>query len=147
VSASRHVRTEWRRTGLCSLPMQGYRFATEMVTQHERIKGIVVKTDQGYFCLDPADKFVSNALVENGGYGFDELEFAKKYIRPNSSVLVVGAHIGAIAIPLSTVCEELVAVEANPATYELLQLNVRLNERKNLKTIYAAANDKDGTLN
>jgi FkbM family methyltransferase len=105
-----------------------------------------VKTSQGYFCLDPDDKFVSKALLESGAYGLGEIQVAREYIKPESRVLVVGAHIGSIAIPLSTICQELVAVEANPAAYELLQLNVRLNERKNMRTIHAAANDTDGTI-
>jgi FkbM family methyltransferase len=56
------------------------------------------------------------------------------------------AHIGAVAIPLSMMCRELIAIEANPASCELLRLNVLLNERANMKIVHAAANDVNGTI-
>jgi FkbM family methyltransferase len=110
------------------------------------MRGVLVKTDQGYFCVDPADQFVSKSLLECGAYGADEIALAASLMDRSSRVLVVGGHIGAIAIPLSTMCRELVAVEANPATYELLRLNVLLNERGNIRIIQAAANDVNGTI-
>lgn len=110
------------------------------------MRGVLVKTDQGYFCLDPDDQFVSRSLLDSGAFGAGEIELAASHMDRSSRVLVVGAHIGAIAIPLSRKCRELVAIEANPATYELLRLNVLLNERDNMRTIHAAANDANGTI-
>jgi FkbM family methyltransferase len=109
-------------------------------------RGVLVKTDQGYFCVDPDDQFVSKSLQDSGAYGAGEIELAASHMDRSSRVLVVGAHIGAIAIPLSKMCRELTAVEANPATYELLRLNVLLNERDNMRIIHAAANDANGTI-
>jgi len=109
-------------------------------------RGVVVKTDLGYFCLDPDDELVSRELVQRGAYGMREIELARSHMDAGSRVLVVGAHIGTAAIPLSRSCRELVAVEANPATCELLRLNVLLNERRNITVIHAAANDRDGSL-
>lgn len=118
------------------------------MTAPERIgtKAVQVKTDQGRFWVDPDDQFVGRSLLEFGGYGADEIRLAASHMAPSSRVLVVGAHIGSIAIPLSLMCRELVAVEANPATLKLLRLNVLLNQRDNIRVIHAAANDANGTI-
>jgi len=112
----------------------------------DKIKGVVVRTDQGYFCLDPDEQFVSRALLESSAYGLGEVARARQFLPANARVLVVGAHIGTIAIPLSRSCRELVAIEANPRTYELLELNVLLNRCANVRTHNVAANDRDAPL-
>jgi FkbM family methyltransferase len=106
----------------------------------------LVKTEQGSFWLDPDDQVVSKDLLLNGSYGTAEIRLAANHIEQNSRVLVVGAHIGTIAIPLSKMCRQLIAIEANPATCELLRRNVLLNARDNLRVIHAAANDRNGTI-
>jgi FkbM family methyltransferase len=57
-------------------------------------------------------------------------------------VLIVGAHIGAIAIPLSQQCGDLTAIEANPDTFQLLETNILLNKANNIKALNVAANDR-----
>jgi FkbM family methyltransferase len=109
----------------------------------QRVKGVVLKTDQGWYCLDPDDQFVSKNILDTGAYGLAEIERAKQFFGNDSRLLVVGAHIGTIAIPLSKLCRELVAIEANPATYEFLELNVLMNRCGNLKTYNVAANNQD----
>lgn len=123
-----------------------------MTTSHvspfirDKIKGVVVRTDQGYFCLDPDEQFVSRALLASGEYGLGEVARARQFLTGDSRVLVVGAHIGTLAIPLSRSCRELVAIEANPRTYELLELNVLMNRCANVRTYNVAANDRDAPI-
>jgi FkbM family methyltransferase len=112
-------------------------------TRSDHVKGVVVKTAQGYFCVDPKDQFVSKSILETGAYGLGEIALAKQFSNAQSKVLVVGAHIGTIAIPLSRACRELVAIEANPKTYELLRLNVLINGCTNLRAYDVAANHKE----
>ena len=61
-------------------------------------------------------------------------------------MLVVGAHIGAIAIPLARSCEQLVAIEANPETSRLLDINVAINRSFNVEAHNVAANDREAEL-
>ena len=110
------------------------------------VRGVLVKTAQGWFCLDPEDQFVSKSLIETGAYGLEEIERARQLCDTSARVLVVGAHIGAIAVPLARHCEELVAIEANPDTYELLELNVAMNRSFNVQTHNVAANDREAPL-
>lgn len=86
---------------------------------------------------------VGGQLRWTGQYGSDEIERIKPKLTSDSRVLIIGAHIGTLAIPLSKHCKEVVAVEANPVTYELLTLNVLLNSASNIQTINIAASDKE----
>lgn len=97
------------------------------------------------FHLDLADRFVSRSLLR-GSYGLAEIERARSFLDGGSRVLVVGAHIGAIAIPLSKHCRQLVAIEPNPDTYASLEINVALNQCSNMTVHNVAANDRREAL-
>ena len=55
-------------------------------------------------------------------------------------------HIEALAIPLARVCRTVVAVEANPRTFDLLKLNVMLNGLTNCRVIHKAASNRVETI-
>jgi len=60
--------------------------------------------------------------------------------------LIVGTHIGALAIPLSKHCKEITAIEANPNTFELLKINLHLNHAKNITPHNIFANNSPGKV-
>jgi FkbM family methyltransferase len=108
--------------------------------------GSVYSTQNGIFCIDPQDQFVAKALIEQNSYGQRELDHLYQLITPTSSVLMLGPHIGALAIPLSKKIKELVLVEANPDTHRLLLINLLLNGCNNINVFHAAANNEDGEI-
>ena len=57
-------------------------------------------------------------------------------------MLIVGAHIGSLAIPIANICSKVVAIEANPNNFKLLQTNVKLNNTDNIIIHNIAASDK-----
>jgi len=71
-----------------------------------------------------------------------EIARVAQLIGPSDDVLVVGAHIGTVAIPVSRLCRALWAIEANPRTFALLEINLRLNDAKNVRAVNIAASDK-----
>jgi len=77
-------------------------------------------SENGLFAVDPEDLEVGQKL-RSGGFGIEEVERLKKFINNKSKVLIVGTHIGSLAIPLSKHCKEITAIEANPNTFELLR--------------------------
>ena len=97
----------------------------------QNIKAIITESENGLFAVDPEDHEVGQKL-RSGGYGIDEVERLKTFINKNSKVLIVGTHIGSLAIPLSKHCKEITAIEANPNTFELLEINLHLNHAKNI---------------
>ena len=95
------------------------------------IKAIITNSENGLFAVDPEDLEVGQKLL-SGGFGIEEVQRLKKFINNKSKVLIVGTHIGSLAIPLSKHCKEVTAIEANPNTYELLEINLQLNNAENI---------------
>ena len=105
------------------------------------IRAIITQSSNGLFAVDPEDLEVGEKL-RKGGFGLDEIERIKSMISDDSRVLIVGSHIGSLVIPISRHCKEVVAIEANPKTYELLSLNLRLNNIENVVSHNIAASEK-----
>ncbi|MGB1817996.1 MAG: FkbM family methyltransferase [Candidatus Poseidoniaceae archaeon] len=105
------------------------------------IRAIITQSSNGLFAVDPEDLEVGEKL-RKGGFGLDEIERIKSLISDDSRVLIVGSHIGSLVIPISRHCKEVVAIEANPKTYELLTLNLRLNDIENVVSHNIAASEK-----
>ena len=106
----------------------------------QNIKAVITKSENGLFAVDPEDLEVGQKL-RSGGFGIDEVKRLKSFINKDSKVLIVGTHIGALAIPLSKHCKEITAIEANPNTFELLEINLHLNHAKNITPHNIFAND------
>ena len=104
------------------------------------IKAIITKSENGLFAVEPEDLEVGQKL-RSGGFGINEVKRLKNFINSNSKVLIVGTHIGSLAIPLSKHCKEITAIEANPNTFELLEINLHLNDAKNITPHNIFAND------
>ncbi len=105
------------------------------------IRAIITQSSNGLFAVDPEDLEVGEKL-RKGGFGLDEIERIKSLISDDSRVLIVGSHIGSLVIPISRHCKEIVAIEANPKTYELLSLNLRMNNIENVVSHNIAASEK-----
>jgi len=108
--------------------------------------GEVYSTGNGIFCVSPNDNYVTSTLLEENEYGKDELGRIFRLTTTESSVLMLGPHIGTLAIPLSKKIKHLFAVEANPDTFKLFQINLLLNDCKNVSAFNFAANDENGEL-
>ena len=106
------------------------------------VKAIIVETKNGTFAVEPADLEVGAKLREKGEYGIDEIKRISQFIDRNSTVLIVGAHIGSLAIPIAKTCSKVVAIEANPNNFKLLQTNVKLNNTSNITLHNIAASNK-----
>ena len=112
----------------------------------KNVKALIVRTENGFFAIDPEDWDLGRVLRKHSGYGSAELERLKRYLDASSRVLVVGAHIGILAIPMSKSCKEVIAVEANPDTFALLETNITLNGATNCRPINVAASNKEEDL-
>ena len=107
---------------------------------------LTVESKNGIFVTDPADLEVGAKLRTKGEYGTEEIARLSQLIDNNSSILIVGAHIGALAIPLAKQCLQVTAIEANPNNFELLQTNIKLNNLTNITAHNIAASTKSETI-
>ncbi len=120
------------------------RITKRMLGPH--VHALVIKTEDGVFAIDPEDRRVGKELRMKGRYGSDEMERLAPYISATGRILIVGAHIGSLAIPMARSCEQVVAIEANPRTFEFLEMNIALNGIGNCRTINVAASDKEENI-
>ena len=82
------------------------------------VSALTVNTKNGTFLVDAADLEVGAKLRTKGEYGIDEINRISNYIDNDSKVLIVGAHIGSLAIPIAKICSEVTAIEANPDNFK-----------------------------
>jgi len=104
------------------------------------------ETSIGTFYLDERDKFVARSLLEQGDYSPAERLLYSKFVNEKSNVLWLGAHIGALMIPISKIVKHVTSFEANPYTFQILKKNIAINNCKNVKAYNLAANDEDCDL-
>jgi FkbM family methyltransferase len=132
-----HEPTEWQERARQALDRK-----SRLLSFGPNARGLLVTTKHGLFSVDPEDSGVSAILLHDGCYAEPEYMLAKSLISKKGDVLIVGAHIGAFAVPLSKDCNKLVAIEANPHTYEHLKTNLLLNCCSNVISYNIAAGDK-----
>jgi FkbM family methyltransferase len=109
-------------------------------------RAVLVNSRNGDFLIDVEDQNMGRSLLAHGEYSMHEIERIRKYLTSDSDLLIVGAHIGTYVVPLSKQCHHVVAIEANPATFELLKLNLLINGANNVCAISVAASDKSEEL-
>ena len=110
------------------------------------VKSVIVESKNGTLAVDPRDLEVSLKLRNNGSYGLDEIARINELISTQSNVLVVGAHIGSLVIPIAKNCNKVVAIEANPNNFNLLKTNLHLNKSENVTIHNIAASSKQETI-
>jgi len=108
---------------------------------------IIVNGQNGIYAVDPEDTVVGQSLRFTGIYSSEEIKRIEKLINAESRVLVVGAHIGTLVIPIAKIVEHVTAIEANPNTFQLLELNLALNDLENCRAINIAAGEAPGSIN
>jgi FkbM family methyltransferase len=108
--------------------------------------GVLANTRQGLFVVDPEDGGVSKELLRNGVYSQLEVDLISTQLNSTDTVLLVGAHIGALAVPMSRICQTVIAIEANPETYQFLLANLKLNDCQNVKAYNFAAGEHEGVI-
>ena len=96
----------------------------------------------GRFLVPPRDAYVGNALREYGEYSEHELELLLQLAPPNCRVVVVGANIGALVVPLARRAGEVVAFEPQRWVFQLLCANAVLNGLVNTRCYWAAVGDR-----
>ena len=90
--------------------------------------------------------FVGRWLREYGTYDLETLDRLKDHVGLRSRILIVGAHIGALLVPLSKCCAEILAYEPNPKTFRLLTINIELNQVGNCRAFNLAAGETEGEI-
>ena len=110
------------------------------------VKSVIVDSKNGILAVDPRDLEVGYKLRNYGSYGLDEITRINQLISTESNVLIVGAHIGSLVIPIAKNCNKVVGIEANPNNFNLLKTNIHLNKAENVSIHNIAASSKQETI-
>ena len=98
----------------------------------KNVKYVIAHSENGIMATDPEDLEVGHQLRANGSFGMNEVERINQFVDKNSSVLIVGGHIGSLAIPISKSVDNCTVIEASPKNFELLNMNILLNNCENI---------------
>jgi FkbM family methyltransferase len=139
----------------CVRPFVPARIRARMITQfaHFRARAmgkfataVLTVGYNGTLLVPSQDMSVGWNLADSGAWDEDRIEFLKSRVRPESEVLIVGAHVGALLVPLAKVAARVVGIEPNPETFHLLEMNVKLNGLTNVELCNFAAGDRSGEV-
>lgn len=112
----------------------------------KNVKYVIAHSENGIMATDPEDLEVGHQLRANGSFGMNEVERINQFVDENSSVLIVGGHIGSLAIPISKSVKNCTVIEASPKNYELLKMNILLNNCENISAYNLAASESKGKI-
>ena len=109
-------------------------------------RAVLFATKNGSFLAPVDDIEIGKKIGEKGAYDLRELNEIEQMLDHSFVVYVIGTHIGLLLVPIAKKVKMVVGYEANPQTYELLQMNIGLNKLENVKLFNYAAGDKDGEV-
>jgi len=92
--------------------------------------GIVTTTRNGTLVVDPKDFDVSRHLLNRGEYDWAGVTMLSRLLTPASRVVFVGAHIGALLVPIVRAAgtRQVIAFEPSPRNHKMLLMNLALND-------------------
>ena len=91
--------------------------------------GVLADTKNGLLVVDPRDFGVSGSLLSQGAYDWPAIAWLLPLLNAESRLVFVGAHLGALLVPLAiqSGARQIVAFEPSPHNYRLLKMNLALN--------------------
>lgn len=110
--------------------------------------GVAAQTKNGLLVVDPRDFGVSRSLLSNGSYDWEAVMWLARLLDRQSRLIFVGAHLGALLIPLAlrSNSRDITAFEPNPGTYRLLEMNLALNCLTHVTLHRSAVGDSGGVI-
>jgi len=108
---------------------------------------LVAETKNGLLAVDARDFNVSRSLLERGEYDWSQVTLLKSLVAPGARLVVVGAHLGSVLIPLAGTCgaASVLAFEPSPRNRRLLAMNLQLNDLAGVRVEASAVGAAPGT--
>ena len=129
--------------GLSKLPLVS--IFNAFFFHHLNPNGLVLVDVQGSkMYISSKDRSVSPSLFRKGVYEDYTTEVFKNLIKPNMTVVDIGANIGYYTLIAGRLAGKVYAFEPEPHNYDLLVKNVAINNYKNIVTIQKAVSYRSG---
>lgn len=107
----------------------------------------VINMSEGFFLNVSPREYLHAYFYCFGSYEKSTVQFLKKSILQNATVVNIGANIGYMAIVLSRIVGEqgkVIAIEPENKNFSWLQKNVDINHIQNISTIQKAISNRQG---
>lgn len=109
--------------------------------------GILAETWNGNLLVEAGDFSVGRKLLKDGAYDKNQITWLLDSIAtPTETIIVVGAHIGALLVPLSRSTKKIIGYEPDKTNFDLLSKNLLLNTVSNAEIINAAVGASPGVV-
>lgn len=110
--------------------------------------GVVADTENGLLIVDPRDFGVSGSLLSRGSYDSTAVSWLLSLLDQDSRIVFVGAHVGALLVPivLRSGSRHVVAFEPAPHNHSLLKMNLALNGLTGITLHHQAVGDTEGSV-
>ena len=109
--------------------------------------GILAETRNGLYVVEPGDFGVSRHLLRDGAYDHQALLWLQDALGGGAkTIVVVGAHIGTVLIPLARMARRAIGFEADPENYRLAGFNLLLNQIENVTLVNKAVGSFQGRV-
>lgn len=104
-----------------------------------------IRTKDHLFLALEKDTFINECLEQYGYWEKPTMDVCRDYLKNNSYVIEVGAHIGSHTVILSDICKDGVvySFELQKLIFQLLNANLLLNTCKNVYSYMEAVSDEN----
>jgi FkbM family methyltransferase len=102
--------------------------------------------EQGSFYIDTEEDYIKAFLFDGDPWEGEYIELLKKYVKPRTIALDIGAHIGTHTVTLSKAIGEhglVIAFEPQRKIYRELCMNMQLNGCNNVVPLLLALGDRN----
>ena len=116
-------------------------------TKTNRLSLHTTKTGKYYLPTDAHGDFVADTIINNQIYEMEVVDCARKYIKPNSVVLDVGANYGQMSILFASMVGQngkVYSFDADDFIFEILKKNITANNIGNVVPIFGAVHNVAG---
>ena len=104
-----------------------------------------IRTKDHLFLTLEKDTFINECLEQYGHWEKPTMDICRDYLKNDSYVIEVGAHIGSHTVILSDLCKDgiVYSFELQKLIFQLLNANLLLNTCKNVYTYMEAVSDEN----
>jgi len=104
-----------------------------------------IRTQDHLFLVLENDTFITECLERDGHWEKPTMDVCRSYLKNDSYVIEVGAHIGSHTVILSDLCKEgiVYSFELQKLMFQLLNANLLLNTCKNVYSYMEAVSDEN----
>lgn len=107
----------------------------------------ICKGRHGWLCFEDQDQTIGASIQRYGEWAESEIFFLWSFIAPGAVVLDVGAHLGTHALAFARFVGRegcVIAIDAQTRAFELLALNIALNDAPQVRCVHALVGREAG---